>query len=136
MGARSRARRRAVEILFEADLRALSAVDVLEARPVDPSSPMNPYVGELVRGVTEHRVRIDELLTTYSQGWPLDRMPNVDRNVLRLGAYELLWRDDVPDAVCIDEAVDLAKSMSTDSSPTFVNGLLGRLQDLKPTLVL
>jgi N utilization substance protein B len=84
--------------------------------------------------VVAHRDRIDELLTTYSQGWSLDRMPAVDRAVLRLGTFELLWLDDVPDAVVVDQAVELARSLSTDDSPGFVNGVLGRLLDLKPML--
>jgi N utilization substance protein B len=84
--------------------------------------------------VVAHRDRIDELLTTYSQGWSLDRMPAVDRAVLRLGTFELLWLDDVPDAVVVDQAVELARSLSTDDSPAFVNGLLGRLVQLKPQL--
>jgi transcription antitermination protein NusB len=84
--------------------------------------------------VAGQRARIDELLATYSVGWSLDRMPPVDRNILRLGVYELLWADDVPDAVALSEAVDLARQLSTDDSPTFVNGLLARILELKPTL--
>jgi N utilization substance protein B len=83
-----------------------------------------------------HRERIDELLSTYAQGWTLDRMPAVDRVVLRLGTFELLWRDDVPDAVVVDQAVELARSLSTDESPAYVNGLLGRIVELKPQLAL
>ena len=95
---------------------------------------MGEYSVELVEGVVAHRTRIDELLTTYAQGWSLDRMPAVDRTILRLGAYELLWRDDIPDAVAISEAVGLARDLSTDESPGFVIGLLARLLELKPTL--
>ncbi|HEX5534830.1 MAG TPA: transcription antitermination factor NusB, partial [Actinomycetales bacterium] len=79
--------------------------------------------------------RIDELLATYSHGWTVDRMPAVDRQALRIGTYELLWRDDIPDAVAIDEAIELVKELSTDESPSFVNGLLARLLEMKPTLL-
>jgi transcription antitermination protein NusB len=101
-------------------------------RRADP--PVNPYTTDLVVGVTDHRGRIDELLATYSVGWTLDRMPAVDRNILRLGTYELLWAEDIPDAVAVAEAVGLARELSTDESPTFVNGLLSRIFELKPTL--
>ena len=96
--------------------------------------PLNEHVAVLVEGVIANRERIDELLSTYAVGWTLERMPAVDRNLLRIGTYELLWLDDVPDAVAIDEAVELATSLSTDDSPSFVNGLLARLLELKPTL--
>ena len=95
---------------------------------------MPEYTVSLVEGVAAHRERIDEVLSTYSQGWALDRMPAVDRALLRLGAYEILFCEDVPDAVAVNEAVDLARSLSTDESPAFVNGLLGRVVELKPTL--
>ncbi len=89
---------------------------------------------ELVEGYAEYADRIDDLIATYAVGWTIDRMPVVDRNILRLGAYELVWVDKTPDAVVIDEAVQLAKEFSTDQSPAFVNGLLGRFKDLKPSL--
>lgn len=134
MGARSKARLRALEILFEADQRGISPSVVLAARIHAAPDPLNPYIGTLVSGVEAHSARIDELLSTYSQGWPLDRMPGVDRSLLRLGTYELLWEDDVPDEVVLSEAVDLASTMSTDESPGFVNGVLARLLELKPSL--
>jgi transcription antitermination protein NusB len=138
VSARTRARKRALDILFEADLRGASALDVLAAhgaaRVREGQPPLNEHVAVLVQGVTANRERIDELLSTYAVGWTLDRMPAVDRNLLRIGTYELLWLDDVPDAVAIDEAVELATSLSTDDSPGFVNGLLARLLELKPTL--
>ena len=105
------------------------------AKP-DDGPPVPEYAAELVRGVQAHRDRIDELLAAYAEGWTLDRMPAVDRNVLRIGAYELLWADGVPDGVAISEAVELAKDLSTDASPSFVNGLLAKLLELKPTLAL
>jgi N utilization substance protein B len=96
--------------------------------------PVREYTFTLVEGVCAHRVRIDELLSTYAVDWPMDRMPAVDRNVLRVGLYELLWCDEIPDSVAISEAVDLVTELSTDQSPAFVNGLLGRILQLKPTL--
>ncbi|MFG2225595.1 transcription antitermination factor NusB [Streptomyces sp. NPDC050161] len=139
MAARNKARKRAFQILFEADQRGADVQSVLadwmrHARTDPRQPPVNEYTLELVEGYADHIGRIDELLDTYSVDWPLDRMPVVDRNILRLGAYELIWVDAIPDAVAIDEAVQLAKEFSTDDSPAFVNGLLGRLKDLKPTL--
>ncbi len=137
MSARHKARKRALDILFQADLRETDPVAVLEEsrhlREVEGDAPLNPYAAELVNGVTTHRDRIDELLSTYSLGWTLDRMPGVDRSILRLGVYELLWGD-VPEAVAIDEAVTLARDLSTDESPAFVNGLLARIAGLRSTL--
>jgi N utilization substance protein B len=125
--ARSRARKRALDILYAAELRGESAVAAL-ARAVDSGEgPSNPYTELLVRGVVDHQVRIDELLTEYSQGWALNRMPAVDRTALRIGVFELLWADDVPDAVAVDEAVTLVRELSTDDSPGFVNGVLGAM---------
>ncbi len=132
MGARSKARKRAVDILYEAELREREAVAVLADRIADPDiSPLNDYTVTLVEGVAEHRDRIDELITEHAEGWTLARMPAVDRAVLRLGLYELLWADDVDAAVAIDEAVELAKSLSTDDSPRFINGVLGRIASLR-----
>jgi N utilization substance protein B len=140
VSARSKARKRALDVLYEADIRDMAPADVLIAtaqRRTDEGQPaLNEYVGELVEGVTAHQAYIDELLGSYSMGWTLDRMPAVDRGILRLGAYELLWRDEVPDAVVISEAVQLAQELSTDESASFVNGLLGRLLELKPRLAL
>lgn len=97
---------------------------------------MNAYVTDLVSGVGEHQEQIDELLNSYSLGWSTERMPAVDRAILRLGAFEVLWSTEVPEAVAISEAVALATDLSTDESPAFVNGLLGRLFELKPSIVL
>ncbi len=134
MGARTKARKRALDVLFEADQRGTDVLETLAGRVAVGDPPMPDYAIALVEGVVAQRERIDELLTTYSQGWSLDRMPAVDRAVLRLGTFELIWRDDVPDAVVISEAVGLARELSTDESPGFVNGLLARLLDLKPQL--
>ena len=135
MAARTKARKRALDVLFEAEQRTLDPVALVAQRLAGGEVPVPEYAVSLVEGVQAHRERIDELLTTYSQGWALERMPAVDRNVLRIGTYELLWADDVPDAVAISEAVGLAKDLSTDESPAFVNGLLARLMSLKPSLV-
>jgi transcription antitermination protein NusB len=134
MPARSKARKRALDILYEADLRGRDPLTTLAERSGAADPPVPAYAATLVEGVASQRARIDELLATYSVGWSLDRMPPVDRNILRIGVYELLWADDVPDAVVLSEAVDLARQLSTDDSPTFVNGLLARILELKPTL--
>ena len=142
MATRSKARRRALEVLFEADLKDVSPLRVLadrvarseQATPQDTDPRIGEYTIDLVNGVVDHLYRIDSLIETYSIGWPLDRMPAVDRNVLRLGVFELLWATDVPEVVAIDEAVSLAQDLSTADSPQFVNGLLDRLRELKPTL--
>lgn len=140
MSARSKARKRALDVLYEADLRAIGAVTVLndtaDRRDETGEPELNSYVRELVEGVVERRERIDELLSTYSQGWTLERMPVVDRNVLRIGVFELLWNDDVPDGVAISEAVALVSDLSTDESPAFVNGLLSRISGAKGTILL
>jgi transcription antitermination protein NusB len=129
MGARSKARKRAVDLLFEADARGVDAVTLLAERIGSPDvPPINDYTVELVEGVTARRDEIDRLIAELAEGWSLQRMPAVDRAVLRLGAYELLWEPDVPDAVAIDEAVELAKTLSTDDSPRFVNGVLAQLR--------
>ena len=137
MAARSKARSRALDILFEADQRGVNAQTLLDdrLRSVDSRAGNNPYTAELVRGVIARWSDIDAALTDYSQGWTLDRMPAVDRAILRLGAWEVLWNDEIPDPVAISEAVALATELSTDESPTFVNGLLGRLAEVKSTIV-
>jgi N utilization substance protein B len=134
MGARSKARKRAVDVLYEAGQRDGDALLTLKDRLAQGDPPVPEYAVELVEGVVANRLRIDELLSTYAEEWTLDRMPPVDLAILRLGVFELLWRDDVPDAVVVSEAVDLASSLSTDESPAFVNGLLARLLSLKPSL--
>lgn len=128
MGSRNKARKRAVDVLYEADLREMNAQEVLGDRVGSiEAPPVRDYTVTLVEGVVGHLQRIDEVLVEHSEGWTLGRMPAVDRAVLRLGLFELLWAEDVPDAVAIDEAVELVKSLSTDDSPKFVNGVLGRI---------
>jgi N utilization substance protein B len=136
VAARSKARKRALDVLFEADQRGQDPMEVLAARVAEPGTEaaLPQYAVELVEGVVARRAEIDELLSTYARGWALDRMPAVDRAALRLGVWELLWNDDVPDAVAVDEAVELVRALSTDDSPAFVNGLLARILELKPTL--
>jgi N utilization substance protein B len=136
MPARSRARKRALDILFEAEARGEPLLSLLAERTAAADPPVSEYAAELVRGVHDHASQIDELLAAHSQGWTLARMPAVDRNILRIGTYELLWREQVPDAVAISEAVALAGDLSTDDSPAFINGLLGHLLQVKPTLAL
>ncbi len=134
VAARSKARKRALDILFEADVRGEPALSLLETRTNQAEPPVSSYAIELVQGVQAHRGELDRLLAENSHGWTLDRMPAVDRNILRIGGYELLWGSEVPEAVAISEAVQLAGDLSTDASAAFVNGLLARLLEIKPTL--
>ena len=134
-GARSKARKRALDLLFAADLRRESAAEALDRAIDEGAAPNNPYTETLVRGVVENQARIDEVLATYAQGWTIDRMPAVDRNVLRIGIYEMLYADDVPDAVAVTEAMALVRDLSTDESPSFVNGVLGAIMKSKPSVV-
>ncbi len=127
MSARSKARKRALDILYASDMRSESPVEALERAIADGEGPTNDYTATIVRGVVEHQEHIDELLSSYSEGWTLARMPAVDRNVLRLGVWELLYADDVPDAVAVSEAMALVTDLSTDESPQFVNGILGSI---------
>ena len=131
MGARTKARKRALDVLFEAEQRGVEPRTVYLRVANDATSPLNPYTEELVDGVMAHRDRVDELIATYAEGWSLDRMPAVDRNLLRIGVYELLYVNDVPEKVAIDEAVGLAAELSTDESPSFINGVLGRIASLR-----
>jgi N utilization substance protein B len=134
MAARSKARKRAVDLLYEADLRGVDVIETLAERVAMADPPVNEYTTELVEGVHGARERIDAILSDYAEGWELDRMPDVDRAILRLAVYELLWRNDVPDPVVINEAVELAKTLSTDESPRFVNGVLGRVMRDQPAI--
>jgi N utilization substance protein B len=134
VSARSKARKRAVDVLYEAGQRDSPPVETLKARLTLADPPVPEYAVTLVEGVAAHQERIDALLTEYAEDWTLARMPPVDLAVLRIGVFELLWCDDVPDAVVLSEAVELVTSLSTDESPRFVNGLLGRLQAHKATL--
>lgn len=131
MRARTKARKRALDILFEAEARDEDALSVLAARrATDDAPPVQDYAARLVEGVATHRDRIDQLIAEHAEGWEVDRMPAVDRGLLRLGIYELLWVDDVDDPVAITEAVELARTLSTDDSPRYVNGVLGQISDI------
>jgi transcription antitermination protein NusB len=134
VAARSKARKRALDILFESEQRGLPTLELLTERQSLGEHPVPPYAADLVRGVASHSERIDALISWNLVDWTLERMPAVDRNVLRLGVYELLWADDVPDGVAISEAVALVEDLSTDASPSFVNGVLARLSAEKATL--
>lgn len=130
--ARRKARKRALDVLYEADLRQRPATEVLAeyvSRLEEPKPRYLPYTISLVEGVVAHRDRIDELIESYAEGWTLERMPAVDRNLARIAIYELLWVDDVDHPVAITEAVELARELSTDDSPRFLNGVLGRIAD-------
>jgi transcription antitermination protein NusB len=130
MAARSKARKRAVDILYEADLRGRDRMELLRERVSDTNTPpVNDHAVRLVEGVVENSARIDELIERHAHGWSLERLPDVDRAILRMAVYELLWVDDVPDPVVLDEAVNLAKALSTDESPGYVNGVLGAVLD-------
>jgi len=136
VSARTKARKRALELLFEAEARNVNVGQLLADRLAAPTTqhPLPEYTATLVEGALAHWGEINEVLETYSQGWPLERMPSVDRAVLRVATWEIVWNDEVPDPVAIAEAVELVKGMSTDESPRFVNGLLARVSDVKATL--
>lgn len=135
MAARTKARKRALDILFESELQGRSTGASLVDRQVDNDPPINPYTVELVDGVVANRERLDEVLAEHAMGWTLTRMPGVDRNLLRIATYEILFVDDVPDSVAVSEAVGLARELSTDDSPGFVNGLLATIVEKKAQLL-
>ena len=130
MSARSKSRKRALDTLYEADMRSANVDEVIARR----ETPLDDFASDLVHGVIANKMRLDELIETYSQGWDLDRMPAVDRNLLRIAIFEILYREDIPDAVAIDESLDLARSLSTDDSASFINGVLAQVVKIKPSL--
>ena len=138
MSARSKARKQALDLLYETDIRGTNLVETLVARDVpaegQDARPIREYTRELVNGVSDNRRKIDELITTYAQGWDMDRLPAVDRNILRLGIYEILWASAVPTSVAIDEALMLAKELSSDESSKYIHGVLGRIASIKDTI--
>lgn len=140
MTARSKARKQALDILFESDIRQSSAIDLLASRlSVEEGAdarPIREFAKALVTGVVDHRRKIDELISTYAQGWDMDRLPIVDRNILRIAIYEILWGGDVPDAVAIDEALTMAAMLSTEESAGYIHGVLGRISSIKDDLAL
>ncbi len=136
MSARGKSRKRALDVLFESELRGLELDGTLQQRLDAGEPPVSDYTVRLVRGIVDERESIDGLIASYAEGWSLDRMAGVDRNALRIGVYELLHVDDVPDAVAVSEAVTLVRELSTDESPAFVNGVLSSIlrnkADLRP----
>lgn len=135
MSARSKARKRALDILFESDIRKISALELLSTRPPEDLS-QGEYSASLVCGVVGHQDKIDELIVTYAQGWDMDRMPAIDRNILRIAIYEILWRDEIDDSVAVSQAVELATDLSTKDSAAYINGVLGRIIILKPSFAI
>lgn len=136
---RHAARKRAVDVLFEAEARGLTPAEVADSRNRLAHSqrdidPLNPYTETVARGVTDHAAHIDDLISSHLQGWTLERLPAVDRAILRVAVWELLHADDVPEPVAVDEAVELAKELSTDDSPGFVNGVLGQVMLVTPQI--
>jgi len=136
VSARSKARKAALDLLYESDIRGRPVSEVLKARLIEVEYPIREFTESLVAGVAEHRSRIDEIIGMRAKSWDLDRMPVLDRNILRLGAYEILWSTEVPVSVAIDEAVELAKTLSTEESPGYVNGVLGAIAEIRGDLVL
>ncbi len=133
--ARTKARKRALDILFESEAQLQDPLTVLVQRQqTDDAPPVSDYAAMLVRGVVEHRERIDQLLAEHAEGWTVARMPAVDRALLRIGVFELLWVEEIDDPVAITEAVELARTLSTDDSPRFLNGVLGRIADIAERL--
>lgn len=135
MSARNKARKRALDFLYEAEIKKAKAVDLFLSRGASELS-QEPYVQVLLSGVEEHLVKIDELITTYAQDWDMDRMPAVDRNILRIAIFEILWVAEVDLKIACDEAVELAKSLSTDESSNYINGVLGRIVKLKDSIAI
>lgn len=135
MAARSKARKRALDLVFEADVRQADLGGTLHAWRDRADPPVQDHAARLVDLVVAHAAAVDAAVADRLVGWTLDRVAPVDRAILRIATVELLWVDDVPDAVVIDEAVELAKSLSTDESPAFVNGVLARVAADKQSLV-
>jgi N utilization substance protein B len=138
VSARSKARKQALDLLYEADIRGGSALDLLQSRDVveegPDARPIREFTKELISGVSENTRKIDELITTYAQGWDMDRLPAVDRNILRLAIYEIVWSTDLADGIAIDEALTLAKELSTDESAGYIHGVLGKISSIKESI--
>ena len=140
MSARSKARKQTLDLLYEADIRSTSAADLLALRDVveegPDARPIREFTKLLIAGVTENKRKIDELISTYAQGWDMDRLPAVDRNILRLGIYEIVWSTDLDDGIAIDEALTLARELSTDESAGYIHGVLGRISSIKDSIAI
>lgn len=140
MSARSKARKQTLDLLYEADIRGNSAAELLALRDVEDDGPdarpIREFTKVLISGITDNKRKIDELITTYAQGWDMDRLPAVDRNILRLGIYEIVWSHDLADGIAIDEALNLAKELSTDESAGYIHGVLGRISSIKDSIAI
>jgi N utilization substance protein B len=136
VSARSKARKAALDFLYEGDIRGKSAVSLLEIRKTELDYLIRDYTEFLVSGVENKRSRIDEIISMRAKDWDLDRMPVVDRNILRVGAFELLWGEQIPEEVAISESVELAKTLSTEDSATYINGVLAAIREIKKDLSL
>ena len=138
MSARSKARKQTLDLLYEADIRGTAAIDILASRSVDDSDadarPIREFTRELIAGISAQKRKIDELISTYAQGWDMDRLPTVDRNILRLAIYELIWTPDLPEGVVINEALELAKQLSTDESASYIHGVLGKISMIRESI--
>ena len=135
MSARTKARKRALDLLFESDLRNSKASDLLFSRPASELS-QEDYVVMIINGIELNLRKIDELITTYAQGWDIDRMPTVDRNIMRIALYEILWGADIDDQIAASQAIILAQEYSTEESAKYINGVLVRIIALKPSFAL
>jgi len=140
VSARSKARKQTLDLLYEADIRGASAADLLALRDVveegPDARPIREFTKTLISGITDNKRKIDELITTYAQGWDMDRLPAVDRNILRLAIYEIVWSSDLDDGIAIDEALTLAKELSTDESAGYIHGVLGRISSIKESIAI
>ena len=136
MSTRSKSRKAALDLLYEADIRGRVAVDLLSSRMSDDEVYIREYTAQLLEGVAGARKKIDELITLHAQGWDMDRMPAVDRNILRIAIYELLWSTEIPDKVAISEALELAKTLSTDDSVSYINGVLATIAANRDDIVI
>lgn len=138
MSARSKARKQALDLLYEADIRGGSALEILQSRDIPEEGPdarpIREFTKELISGIADNTRKIDELITTYAQGWDMDRLPAVDRNILRLAIYEIVWSSELPDGIAIDEALTLAKELSTDESAGYIHGVLGKISSIKESI--
>ena len=140
MSARSKARKQSIDLLYEADIRKVDLLQLMIERDLldegPDARPIREFTRELISGVSEHKRKIDELITTYAQGWDMDRLPAVDRNILRLAIFDIVWAIELPDAVAIDEALTLAKELSTEESAGYIHGVLGRIASIKESIAL
>ena len=140
MSARSKARKQSLDLLYEADIRKVDLLQLMIERDLLADGPdvrpIREFTRELISGVSGHKRKIDELITTYAQGWDMDRLPAVDRNILRLAIFEIVWAIELPDAVAIDEALTLAKELSTEESAGYIHGVLGRIASIKESIAL